>query len=113
MSFSSYINKYQSQFNDDIEEYVEKLLKEAWKEIITKSPVDTGAFRDNWKMSSALVGGQENPLFKIYAKHIIRGRSVYIYNDADYAWRLEYGWSQQAPRGIIRLTKMKLAREMR
>lgn len=63
-------------------------FNEAATRIRYRTPVDTGAARKNWKAT-------------------IDGNVFYLLNDlktVPYIRRLEYGWSPQAPRGMVRLT---------
>jgi hypothetical protein len=79
------------------------------------SPVDTGRFRGNWQVGlTAPVTGTLATLDKSGAATIARGNQVlsqaksggviYINNNLPYAQRLEYGWSKQAPSGMVRIT---------
>lgn len=74
-----------------------------------------GLFRGNWQM-----GVDSNPSVAIsridpagaatVAENIAAipakafGHTYYITNNVPYAYRLEYGWSQQAPAGVVGLT---------
>jgi hypothetical protein len=87
----------------------------AFSRVVMRSPVDTGRFRGNWQMGideqpvgeldaldktgSTTVSEAEN----IAARAKI-GDDMYIVNNLPYADRLENGWSQQAPAGIVALT---------
>lgn len=82
--------------------------------IIQRSPVDTGAFRGNHRVSvGAADGGVSNVTDKGGSSTLSAGISVaaaasalstiYVQNNLPYAEALEYGHSQQAPQGIYRL----------
>lgn len=79
---------------------------------IDLSPVDSGAYRASWHISEnqpefKWVGRQprnasalpEPAIPKLSTKFY---RKFYITNGAPYALRLEYGWSDQAPLGVMR-----------
>lgn len=99
--------------------------------IIDKSPVDTGRFKANWQYSVNAYGvnslnqydisgmgpyglGLEESYSRVDAKSDMRaeingnrpkmGDTVYIYNNLIYSVPLEYGWSTQAPNGVVRTT---------
>ncbi len=79
---------------------------------VDHSPVDSGAYRASWNISEGYpeyvwVGRQprnsaelpEPPTPKLSTKFY---RTFFVTNGAPYALRLEYGWSDQAPEGIMR-----------
>lgn len=95
---------------------VKKTALQVFDGVILKSPVDTGRFRGNWM---ATVG---SPSFMYYddikdksgrksmaaAESVVMeyavGNIVYLVNNLPYAQRLEYGYSKQAPKGMVRLS---------
>ena len=75
-----------------------------------------GRFRGNWQVSFDLPAtgevdrvdgnGSENKRIGaaiIQTFHVGVG-SIYLMNNVPYAQRLEYGWSGQAPQGVVRIT---------
>lgn len=80
---------------------------------VQRSPVDTGSFRASWNISLGApnlktVNHQgyttlPPPKF-VFPKGFKLGMTIYIANGQPYAERLEYGWSQQAPTGVVRVT---------
>lgn len=88
--------------------------------VVDISPVDTGAYRASWQITEGspsyyFVGRQPR------GKHSLSAvptrlpppvaptglstkfyRKFYVSNGAPYAYRLEFGWSIQAPDGVIR-----------
>jgi hypothetical protein len=80
---------------------------------VTKmSPVDTGRFRGNWMYGlnnpdlSTLETGVQFSMNES-GLHFNNGDTLYFTNNLPYAKRLEYGWSKQAPKGMVRLTAAK------
>ena len=83
-----------------------------------KSPVDTGRFRANWNYSE----GAPNYTFTdstaksrgaAEAQRALTGGIggiAYFSNGLPYASRLEYGWSKQAPSGMVRLSVAEFAK---
>ncbi|MEA7672512.1 HK97 gp10 family phage protein, partial [Salmonella enterica subsp. enterica serovar Cerro] len=81
---------------------------------IKSSPVDTGRFRGNWQTTGAtpatgLVAGVDptgNKAVNNASTYIGSAPNWYEFtltNNLPYAERLEYGWSKQAPTGMIRV----------
>ena len=82
--------------------------------VVKRSPVYTGSFRASWLVSFGTpsyneVNGTNSliplapPTF-VWPDNYRLGQSIYVTNGQPYAQRLEYGWSQQAPQGVIRVT---------
>ncbi|MDM0041878.1 HK97 gp10 family phage protein [Variovorax sp. J22R193] len=83
--------------------------------LIKRSPVDTGRFRGNWQTT---IGAPPSSVLetddKSGAQTLSRGLAVladfecgppiYLVNGLPYGRRLENGYSQQAPSGMVRLT---------
>jgi hypothetical protein len=88
-----------------------------------RSPVDTGRFRGNWQVSVGLpaVGtvGADDPSGTIANAEAMKALSIplgsvaYFTNNLPYARRLEYGWSKQAPAGMVRLSVGEFSRAVR
>jgi hypothetical protein len=83
--------------------------------VVKRSPVDTGRFRGNWQTTVAAPatgnlnrddkGGSEAIAAGVGAlTNAKAGDTVWIVNNLPYAQRLENGWSDQAPTGMVRLT---------
>lgn len=79
-----------------------------------RSPVDTGRFRGNWQATQGApaVGttnatdpnGSKAQGEALKALSFPAGDTVYFTNNLPYARRLEYGYSRQAPAGMVRLS---------
>jgi hypothetical protein len=83
--------------------------------LIQKSPVDTGRFRANWMLgigseNTAVMeitdpdGNQTLQTITAQINEVKIGNVIYITNSLPYAIPLEFGWSKQAPNGMVRLT---------
>lgn len=83
--------------------------------IIKRSPVDTGRFRGNWQTtidtppSGALDTTDKSGSTALTAgisalTNFECGPPIYLANNLPYARRLEHGYSQQAPEGMVKLT---------
>lgn len=81
-----------------------------------RSPVDTGRFRASWTIAALqpstavapAAGGGQTVTADPSIPAVTIGSVVYITNSLPYARRLEYGWSQQAPNGMVRLTAAEM-----
>lgn len=107
-----------SRFVDEAEQAVEATVKtveiELFSRIILRSPVDTGRFRGNWNVdqSSASqftdVSGQVtlDRMTSDVLQSKVGGVTSFI-NALPYAEELEFGSSQQAPEGMVRITALE------
>lgn len=128
-AFNDHIKQFASQAQIEIPKAIKKFAFDLLKRIIMKSPVDTGRSRAGWFVALDKLGsGQYVAVGKtgsnVSAEAIREGRSkggfidhtkgvtdmwVEIINGVEYAIFLEYGHSQQAPYGMVRVSM----REMR
>lgn len=113
--FSLNITEWAKQTTADIETVVRKTAIDMFGRIIMRSPVDTGRFRNNWYVS---IGGPSsrttenvdpsgsNAMARVAeaAARYKLGDTIYMTNSLPYAWRLETGWSKQAPAGMVGIT---------
>lgn len=98
-----------------------KVSLEAFTEVILMSPVDTGRFRGNWQVAVGPQlsitsipehyvdpsGAQGIAEVSAVTATLHAGDTIWLVNNLPYARRLEYGWSQQAPGGMVRLTAQR------
>lgn len=83
--------------------------------IIKRSPVDTGRFRGNWQFTigSPAIGNTANttpPTSDLMAKAnaLEAGMVFFMTNNLPYGERLEFGYSNQAPAGMVRVSLAEL-----
>lgn len=113
-AFTLQLQQFADKAKDNAELVVRKVGIDIYSQIIMKSPVDTGRFRANWVVGSSAIGTTTTATDPGGAKTIAAGsqkimkvqlgQSIWLSNSLPYARRLEYGWSQQAPSGMVRLT---------
>lgn len=102
----------------DVEQVVRKATFDLFRAVVSKSPVDTGRFRANWNVSAeapnytfgdsldeARAGAEASKALTLGA-----GGVVFLSNGLPYANRLEFGYSQQAPAGMIRTSVVEFNR---
>lgn len=114
-----------SGFTLDIKNFVEKAKKnpetvarqvtfKLFSAVIKASPVDTGRFRMNWQTAGAVAPSGVIDGTDKGGAAAIGDAASYIFaasdwdeftltNNLPYAERLEYGWSNQAPQGMVRV----------
>ena len=114
-----------SGFTLDIKNFVEKAKKnpetvarqvsfKLFSAVIKASPVDTGRFRMNWQTAGAVAPSGVIDGTDKGGAAVIGDAASYIFaasdwneftltNNLPYAERLEYGWSNQAPQGMVRV----------
>jgi hypothetical protein len=92
--------------------------------IVRRSPVDTGRFKNNWQYGAGAINTDTSaPPDSSGAGSITRiqqglngwkpGQTIYITQSLPYAYRLEHGWSQQAPSGMVRLAVLEFESQVR
>lgn len=124
MGFASDLNKLCKRAGDKADLLVRKVAMDLGGQMIEKSPVDTGRFKNNWQTSlgglnkSTSAGADASASQAVGALHAAvgawnPGQTIFISNSLPYAQRLEMGWSKQAPAGIVRLTVQNYAEAVR
>lgn len=84
-----------------------------------RSPVDTGLFQGNWRFGHGVVelNAVETldpsgvPTLAYLTQQIrmaLPGAYHYFSNNVPYALKLEWGYSKQAPQGMVRITAMSI-----
>lgn len=104
-----------------LEDVARKVAFDVFSQVVRKSPVDTGRFRANWNFSvgapdfstTAATSAARGEIEARQALTAPVGGVLYISNGLPYARRLEYGWSKQAPYGMVRTTVFSYAAAVR
>lgn len=100
------------------------IAMELFKNVILKTPVDTGRARGNW---TASIGspvsdvkqhtdkGGESTISQVIEKvdDIKLGDTIYLSNNLPYIGKLEYGSSKQAPEGMVRISMQEIKNDMK
>lgn len=124
------------EFSGIPEKVVRGTLLKLAERIIKRSPVGNpstwkkprkgyvgGRFRNNWQASvNAINTSASEPIDRSGSASMAKAKRVtdsleigatfYLSNNLPYAQRLEYGWSGQAPSGMIRLSVAELQARM-
>lgn len=113
--FALSLAKFAEAAPEQARDVVRKVSIDVLTKVVLRSPVDTGRFRANWNTSFGA------PSYRVTTNTdrtgqgaILRGKAtigraygdndIYITNALPYAQRLEYGYSKQAPAGMVRVT---------
>lgn len=114
-SFSIQIDEFIRKVGGNAEEVARKAALSVFSGVIFRTPVDTGRARGAWQIASgALPTPRTTVLDKdgsgTVAAGIVAlqgfklGETIYVENNLPYALPLEYGYSQQSPQGMVRIT---------
>ena len=90
-----------------------KIVRDLGRSVVLDTPVDTGQARGNWRFTTSKVSAAYDPrkldprgtaaigrLEAVIAR-LRLSDPVYITNNVPYIEKLETGWSQQAPAGML------------
>ena len=111
------------EFGEVPEKVVRGTLLGLTNRIVKRSPVDTGRFRNNWQASTGTpatnqvqgtdkTGNKAVDAARTQVNKLEMGQDFYLSNNLPYAHRLEFGWSKQAPSGMLRLSIAELQQRM-
>ena len=120
-AFRSNFSKILKKAGGNAEEVTRQAAILLQNNMIMKSPVRMGSFKGNWQcgIGGINISGSERkdttPLgdydhvgASLATEGVLKGwkpgQTINLTNSLPYARRLEYGWSQQAPAGMVRLT---------
>ena len=118
MSFTADLDRFIRVTGATADEAVQKVVIMGFQGIQTRTPVDTGRARANWTVSpgspdlhttedtdpSAALSKAQDKTSTLGSKD----ENIYISNNLPYAMALEYGHSDQAPQGMVRVTAAEL-----
>ncbi len=114
MSFDKELDRAVLNLKGFTEKKVKGTIFALCSRIIKESPVDTGRFRGNWQSSlQSPITSTKDSVDRSGASSINQAASVvqaldmgqtfFLTNNLPYAQRLEFGWSKQAPQGMLRI----------
>lgn len=116
--WKSDINRLMGQIGDLSVKVTQKMGQEIFTGVVSRSPVRTGSFRSSWRMSlhapdiTTTEGGAPGAPLSAPSTPTASGMKVgdklFVTNSVPYSYRLEYGWSDQAPSGVLRVTIQSL-----
>jgi hypothetical protein len=124
VAFVTKVREFKKREQERAHTIVRKVLFEMARDIAYLSPVDSGRFRANWQFTwdAPGTGTTESCLpdagataYGMQSKIPVEaaGRVYFFANNLDYAVPLEYGYSQQAPAGILSQVHARAERYLR
>lgn len=119
--FERSIDNFIKKAKKNPELVVRQVTIKLYSQIIMASPVDTGRFRMNWQATygtpatGILIGDDPSGSRAInratdFVMNSTKWDEFRFTNNLPYAEPLEYGYSQQAPRGMVRVTVTRFQR---
>lgn len=116
--FALDLTKMVDKTKSKIDTVVQKATFDIFKSVILKSPVRSGRFRGNWIASAGGYGSTTVDTADKAGTTTINAMSgvalgtkaggvTYLVNNLPYSIRLELGYSNQAPHGMIRTTVLE------
>lgn len=117
LAFDRQIEAFAKKANISIDRAIRGTSIKLFSAIILASPVDTGRFRANWQASndrpaSGEVNGFADPVNKVatYINGAPFANEFTLANNLPYAYKLEFGYSNQAPQGMVRINVARFQR---
>lgn len=119
LEFNKEIAEFAKTIPGKVTELQRKIVLEALKRVVLKTPVDTGRARGNWQVSIGSPAGTKLDVTdKAGGETITKGLAVltglspyqivFIDNNLEYIEFLEHGSSKQAPTGMLKITVEEL-----
>lgn len=113
--FALDVKKWVDKTEGNLDLVVRKIALDMFRQIVIMSPVDTGRFKGNWQVAIGSVptgtltlndksGTATISRITAATLGLKAGQVITLVNNLAYARRLEYGYSKQAPGGMVRLT---------
>lgn len=113
--FAASLKAFSDKTKQEIEDVFKEVVFQVGSSVVRLSPVDTGRFKANWQITAnSPASGSLNAYDQSGNDTIARllnevqqlelGQIAYIVNNLVYSVPLEYGHSQQAPNGMVRIT---------
>ena len=114
MSWESDWKKIEAKIDRTLNQGIRATLFEVSTAIIKDTPADTGRARGNWQASvgrgatgevsvDSVRSGEARAIADVdQTVSVAVGDLYYLTNNLPYIERLEYGWSKQAPGGMVR-----------
>lgn len=112
-SFTLDIQRFADKAKGNMDLVVRKVALDIFGRVIEKSPVKSGRFKSNWLCAIGAIPEGTTLAVDVTAAitqveaaalGVKAGDVVYLVNNLPYGPRLEFGWSKQAPAGMVRLT---------
>lgn len=114
-SFAAQLQQFSIKTQEKMDAVFQDIVIEIGESVIMLSPVDTGRFKGNWQLTidapsnQSLINYDKQGFATLerlvnVANTLEIGQKAFIVNNLRYAIPLEYGHSDQAPSGVVRVT---------
>jgi hypothetical protein len=114
MSFSAQLTGAVASIENLTTETMQKSYLQAFREVVTGTPEDTGQAMGGWHIvDGSTNGGNDSSSMSAQSaiseitsgvNQLALGDTALVYNNQPYIERLETGYSQQAPEGMVQKT---------
>lgn len=123
--FSAEVGRFaEEEVPRKVQQVQQTISLQALRGVVLKTPVDTGRARGNWQTSTGTPAEGELDTFdRTGQQTIARGQPtitsaqpfgvIWLANNVPYAGRLEDGYSQQAPNGMVSTTVTEISVQFR
>jgi hypothetical protein len=118
MSFALDLDRFMRKAEVKAERQMQRVVIVSFQGIITRTPVDTGRAKSNWRIAAGSknlstdentnVAGNTSEQLSVAGSLSLKDQVVYISNNLPYAMPLEFGHSGQAPQGMVRVTALEV-----
>lgn len=116
-SFAVDVSKWAAKAKAGMAAVMKRTAFELSGRVIERTPVDTGLAKSSWRMSAGSPdlsapdspGSIPNVAQEVGNWDPETQKSFFTTNSLPYMERLEYGWSNQAPAGMVRVTVAEFA----
>ena len=122
-SFAKQMQAFAEKTNQRIDDVIIGFTFQLSESIILMTPVDKGRARGNWNPSIGTPDGTVGVAIDKTGSSVLSktksvaekapGNIFYFVNNLPYIRRLEYGWSVQAPQGMVRVTILNFRRALK
>lgn len=113
------IRRVSRMMRNQVDDFLRALTLETDRRLVLRTPVDKGRARGNWNITMGApdfsttdrVNKAGIPATPGHVKALLGSnirRSIFIVNGLPYVPRLEFGWSKQAPNGMVRITAAEM-----
>lgn len=116
--FTAQLNRFQDKVNLDISKFRRMLTLKLKDKIEMRTPVDTGRLRSSWAVTDGQpstylpaegIGGSLGPVEATFQDPF---QVSFITSNLPYVIPVEFGHSQQAPMGMVRISIAELITEL-
>tara|TARA_Y100000310_G_C20704101_1_gene833183 strand:- start:9721 stop:10110 length:390 start_codon:yes stop_codon:yes gene_type:complete len=115
--FTADLGRFADKVDLDLGQFRRRVTLGLKEKIERRTPVDTGRLRGSWAVSDASPSSFVNPegnagIGPVEATFTEPYQSSFVTSNLAYALPIEYGHSQQAPQGMVRISLAEIVTEL-